>query len=835
MEILKSIWRDLRLAGRSLAKARAFTFVCVISLGIGMTPVIAVPYGTRIFTMVPPGLNTDGLVELITTPQGPRQASSRWSHPDFATLQDASTGIALTGWAAGPVEISLAPSQGGQIRSEALFVSPNYFTVMGVAMAQGAGLRETTDPIVVVSQGFWRRRLEADPAAIGKTLVLNRVPHTIVGIGPYGFSGHLTLQDYGVFVPLDWHPSIVAAKGTDQAVRFDRTTDWVHIHGRLSAHVSIEQARGAVAGVTAELAKAHQVTNEFKAGTVAPYLPIGSVDGEDVNVVKALLQTLATLPLLVVCLNIAGMVQVRSAMRQRELSIRQAIGASRGRLIQQLLAESVLLAAAGALLASTVLFSLPPLVSWWLGEPLPPQLANALRVDIRMIAISVGLCFGSSLVFGWLPAARFSRPVIITVLKDDAGVSSARVGRMHRIATALQVAIATPLLVLSGITLDRVRATATDHLGFESETLYAAPLNLDAFENDIAWGRVRAAREALAQTGGVASVTLADGTPLDFRYRITQVATVPAEDSHSAPKMVSAHVTRVGDEFLHTLGITLQRGRDFGADDGAGAEGVAMLSQALADRLFPGEEAVGRKMAFAVHDKTERVLTIVGVTSDFPTSQMSTDRAQVLVPLAQHSNVKRDSVDVNDDRGGQPRLMLIARSAPGESAVKMTTAVENAVRQLDPEFQTAGVVTGVWLRKNSVNDFLTQSMVAAVVGGVLLLLAALGIYGVVGLMVATRIREIAVRVALGASRRRVIRMVLGDVVKLVLPGVGLGVLLAAAFVKLNGPDFGIALSALEPLGYVFGAAVAVLIALAASLAPARRAASVPPMVAMKSE
>lgn len=826
------IWRDLKLAVRSLAKARAFTFVCVISLGIGMTPVIAVPYGARMFTMAPPGLNTGGLVEVVTTPNGPRQASSQWSYPDFTALRDANTGVTLTGWARAPVKLTLDPSLGGKIETQALFVSLNYFSTLGVAMAQGAGFYDTADPIVVITQGFWQRRLDADPAAVGRQIIINKVPHTIVGIAQYGFSGHFSMMDTGLYVPLDRHPRVLA----DTAVRFDRSADWVHIHGRLSPGVSIEQARGAVVAVMSQLAKEQHATNEFKSGTAEPYDPLGSVDGEDFIVVRTILQTLTTLPLLVVCLNIAGMVQVRSATRERELSIRQAIGASRGRLMQQLLAESVVLAAAAALLASAVLFSIPPLAAWWAGEPLPPQMASALRVDLQMIAICVGLCLGASLVFGWLPAARFSRPVIITVLKDDAGGGGVRAGRVHRLATAMQVAIATPLLVLSSMTLDRVRATATDHLGFDSETLYAAPLNLDAFENENAWLQVRTAREALAQSGGVASVTLADGTPLDFRYRITRVATVPAGPAgHDAPKIIAAHVTRVGDGFLDTLGITLLRGRDFGVEDGAGAEGVVLISQPLADRLFPGDEAVGKKMAFASGEKTERVLTIVGVTSDFPTSQMSTNRAQVLVPLAQHSSVKQDSVGVNDDMGGGPRLMLIARSAPGEPAMKLTAALENAVHELDPEFQPASIVTGVWLRKKSVNDFLTQSMVAGVVGGILLLLAALGIYGVVGLMVATRIREIAVRVALGASRRRVMQMVLFDVVKLVLPGVGIGVLLAIAFVKLNGEDFGISLSKLEPLAYVVGAAVAVLIAIAASLAPARRAASVQPMIAMRSE
>jgi ABC-type antimicrobial peptide transport system permease subunit len=178
--------------------------------------------------------------------------------------------------------------------------------------------------------------------------------------------------------------------------------------------------------------------------------------------------------------------------------------------------------------------------------------------------------------------------------------------------------------------------------------------------------------------------------------------------------------------------------------------------------------------------------------------------------------------------------MLIARSAPGEPPKKLTTALENVARELDPEFQPTAIVTGVGLRKFSMNDFLTQSAVAAVVGGVILLLAALGIYGVIGLTVATRTREIAVRVALGASRRRVLGMILFDVVKLVMPGVAVGLVITAALVRLNGDNMGIPLSNVEPLAYVGGATIAVLVAVLASLAPARRAASVQPMVAMRS-
>jgi ABC-type antimicrobial peptide transport system permease subunit len=259
---------------------------------------------------------------------------------------------------------------------------------------------------------------------------------------------------------------------------------------------------------------------------------------------------------------------------------------------------------------------------------------------------------------------------------------------------------------------------------------------------------------------------------------------------------------------------------------------VTVISKRLADRLFPNAdaaEAVGKRLTFGAGEKTQQTFIIVGVTGDFPTSQMSTEREQLLVPLAQHPSAT---------------VFLIARSAPGEPPMKLNAALQNAVRDLGPDFNQnvktpdgvpyASIVTGVWLRQNSMRDFLVQSAVSGGVGGVILILAALGIYGVVGLMVAARTREIAVRVALGASRRRVLGMILFDVVKLTMPGVAVGLVITAVLVRVNGENMGIPLSNLEPLAYVAGAAVAILVAVLASVAPARRAASVQPMVAMRS-
>ena len=834
MDLFMGIWRDLVHAGRSLAKARAFTFVCVVSLGIGMAPVIGVPYWMRLFTTPPPGVSTEGLVEVVTTPLGPHRADDEWSYPDFIDLGDANTGMAVVGWAQGRSDVTLQSSGAVSTPAHTLFVSSSYFRTVGVALARGPGFQETSDPVVILGYDFWQHRLNADPDIVGKTLTLDGTPHVVAGVAPEHFAGHLAFEEADLFLPLERHPRLLA----EPDARFDRATPWVRIHGRLMPGASVAQASAAVTAVTAQLANLYPATNEHKTGVVETYHPLGVLEGEDLPVVFTIWQTMAAMVLLVVCLNISSMVQVRSAIRERELSIRQAIGASRGWLIQHLLAEAAVLAALGGALASLVLFTLPPVMSWLVGEPIPARWQEALGVDVSMVAIVLGTCLATSLVFGWLPAARFSRPVIITVLKDDAGGGGARAGHVHRVTAALQIAIAVPLLVMSGISLDRVRTTATADLGFESDVLYAAPLALDAVADENAGSRIRRVRDSLEQANGVTSVTVADGLPLDFRYRITRVSLQAEPDA--APTVASAHVTRVGDGYLNTMGIPLLRGRGFTVADGAGAEMVTVISKALADRLFPdadGAEAIGRRLSFGAPDEEGRpqyTHTIVGITADFPTSQMSTEREQLLVPLAQHPDVRRDSVRVSDDFGGAPRVMLVARSAAGEPPVKLTAAFENAIRELDPDFDPASIVTGVSLRENSMNDFLTQSAAAGITGGVILMLAALGIYGVVGLMISTRTREIAVRVTLGASRPRVIGMIVFDVVKLVGPGVAVGLLVTAALVRLNGGVLGIPLSNVEPLAYVAGAAIAILVAVLAGLGPARRAASVQPMVAMRS-
>jgi predicted permease len=709
------------------------------------------------------------------------------------------------------------------------YVSADYFKTLGVTLARGRGFEEPQDAAVILSYPYWQNELGSDPEIIGKTLKLDNVPYVVAGIAPEQFVGHSPLDGRNMFVPLERFPDLLA----DSKARFDRSNEWIHIHGQLKQGVSVEQANAAVAGITAQLAKEYPATNALKSGAVEPYDALGVLTRSQFRIIQTVLFTLTGLVLLVVCLNLSGMMQVRSAMRERELSIRQAIGGTRLRLALLLLAEALLLATAGGAIASLVLFNAPFVATRFFELPIPPQVLNALKPDLSIVVICMGICLITSLFFGFLPALRFSRPVIISALKDDAGAGGWRVGRVHRFTAALQIAIAVPLLVLGGVSLDRMRSTAIADLGFDSDLLYAAPLELDAgaeaptaAEIDF---RIRSLRDNLAKAGGIISATIADGLPLRSQDHGT---TVSLQAEPNGPNPVRAQVTRVGDAYLTTLGIPLLTGRDFSRTDSVGAEEVTIISKPLADRLFPNAgagEAIGKRLTFGTG-----TLTIIGVTADFPTSGMDTKREQLLLPLSQ-LNIRPKSIITDEEGNRLPDLMLIARSAAGEQPGKITAALENVVQELNPEFRRDRVVTGTSLRKSSMDNFLKQSAIAGTAAGVILLLSALGIYGVMGLMVAARTREIAVRVALGASRPRVLGMILLDVVKLTAPGIAVGLILTAVFVRLNGENLGIPLSKVENLAYIAGAAVATLVAVLASLAPARRAASVLPMVAMRSE
>jgi predicted permease len=821
--------RDFVHAARTLAKARTFTLVCVVSLGIGMGAIVALATFGRAITAPARGIDTDGLAELLVLPQGPLRlkagvwATEQWSYPDFQTLRDADTGMALTGWVRESSEVGMkVPDEAELRRVMTLYVSANYFSTFGVTLAKGPGFdpamddAPTGEPRVVLSHDFWRVQTSSDPEIVGKSLLFNGVLHTVVGVAPEDFHGHSHFfQAPGslVFMPFERHPRLKA----NPLLRDDRTTDWVHIHGRLEPGVDFARANALVTSIVAGLSQRYPSTNEFKASTVEPYASLGAAGRPESRRVLSVMLGLAGAVLLVVCLNISGMMLVRGTIRERELSIRSALGAARQRLVQYLFFEALVLAVVAAVVSGFVLFGIPAIAAWYLGAPVPEE----IDLDAVNVVIASGLCLLVSLLFGLLPALRFSRPNLISAMKDDAGGGGTQTIRVHRVAAMVQIGIAVPFLVISGVMLDRVR---TADLGFPTDGFAAAKLPPPAGEERAANFSIRRVRDNLQQAAGVRSVAVAEGMPVDFDYREFRVGPTGGDT------FATAHVTHVGENFLETVGAPLRRGRTITADDRSTGAAVAVISQPLADALFPGKEPIGERVTVTLQDGEEREATVIGVSADFASSQLTTTRLQILLPMPEAFT---------------STVYLIARGAAGDEP-QLKAALVTALRDLGveplPGVAFSGIVIGQDLLDKSIGDLISESMAVGFAGGLVLVLAALGIIGVVGFMVATRTREIAVRMALGSTRMRVFSLMLADIVKLVIPGVAAGLVIAAVLVRSMesvlgtplklGPD---PLGIMEPVIYAGASILAVAAALLAGVPAARRATAVQPMIAMRTE
>lgn len=830
---MKNLRSDLRHAVRALAREWAFTLVCVVSLGIGMGAVVALTTFGRAITAPARGVNTDGLVEVLVLPQGPLRekagvwALERWSYPDYQALRDADVGMDVTGWSLDSSEFG-EPTLDQKVppRVSTLYVSPNYFRTFGVPIARGPGFDAALDdsrsaePRVILSHDFWTSRVASDPDIVGKTVTVDGVPHTVVGITPEDFRGHFHFFQSPpslLFIPLERHPRI----RQEPNLRNDRTADWVRIHGRLAPGVSLTQADGLVSSAAAALAGQYPATNRFKAATVAPYASLGSAGRPESMRVFSVLLSLAGAVLLIVCVNISGMMLIRGTTRAHELSIRAALGAGRQALAQHLFVEALLLAGAAGMLGVGVLFGIPALIGWWMGVPVPQE----VDFDATGALVAAGLCLGVSVLFGLLPAIRFSRPSLLPALQENAGRGGTQRIRAHRIAAMVQIAIAVPFLVISGVMIDRVR---TADYGMALDGLAGARVPASARQQDGA--SIRSAVDGLRQADGVRSVAIADGMPIDFDYREFRVA---RPDQAAA---ATAHVTHVGEHFLETIGARLLRGRTITADDRLTDAAVAVISDPLAKQLFPDADAIGRRLTVSLEEGREQEFTVIGVSGDFASSQLTTTRLQLLLPLPDVATAAENVA---------PTVYLIVRGEPGDEP-RLKSALESALRGLGvealPGVAFPGIVTGPELDEKSKSDLVAEGTAVGVAGGLVLVLAALGILGVVGFMVATRTREFAVRMALGSTRLRVVGLMLSGTIRLVIPGVAGGLLMAAVLIRTMQDVMGTPLTlgteplgVMEPVIYAGASLLAVTVALLAGLLPARRATSIDPMAAIRSE
>jgi predicted permease len=826
---MTALFRDSITAARTLLKARAFTAVCVTSLGLGMAVVIGMLLLMRMLLGAPPGVNEDGLVELVIRPSGALRAQAggdvidTWSYADYLDLRTAVRGVAITGWSRGD-GLFRPPDRIAALPLAAVYVSSNYFQTLAVTLPLGRGFTRADDggdaePEAVISHRVWEIQFGSDPNIIGRTVTINQTGHTIVGVAPKSFRGHVTgLNEahYQLWLPLTRHPRLTATA----TARLDRESGWVHVAGRLAPATTVAQADATVQAAVAAMPAASAVLKRERTGGVERYFPPGARLRSAARLVRATLFGLSGLVLLVVGLNISGMMLARGAIRERELAVRTALGASRRRLVQYHLVEAFVLALCGGAFASALLFA-GPIVLASAFDMFGPAL-DIFRPDLWIALQCVALCFVTSLVLGLLPAIRFSRPSIVDALKNDSSGAGRRVGRLQRFTVAAQAAIAVPLLVISGLQLDQARVTALTDVGFSPAGLYAARLNLGAATKTEDERRVflRTVQESLAQAPGVQSVSVGDGMPLDFIYRNARVA------RSGESTFTTAHTTRIAPGYLDTLETKLLAGRAIDANDGEAAERVVMLSAPLARDLFPGQDPIGQRIDLARGVDERRRYTVIGITADLVSTQMGNPRPQLFLSLAQEPATS---------------VMVIVRGHPADPSIRgaFNDAIASGLRMAtsapaDPDVVFRELITGEGQIDNSRRDLLTSAAVGGGAAAVAMVLAALGVYGVIAFMVATRTREIGVRVALGASRARILRDVLGDTLRLVVPGIAIGVLLAVLWVRLADPSW-YPLGGVEPLVYSMAAATAFAVALLAGIPSARRAARVHPVEAMRAE
>jgi predicted permease len=446
---------------------------------------------------------------------------------------------------------------------------------------------------------------------------------------------------------------------------------------------------------------------------------------------------------------------------------------------------------------------------------IPGAPAMAFRVQGPVVAVALALTLTAVLGVGLLPAVRFSRPGLVASLKEDGSGGGRRAGRIHRVAASAQAGVALILLVFCSLFLRSLGVMAHRELGFEPEDLLTTQIDLSQLgyaSGEAAGPFLDGIRERMGSLPGVASVSISDGIPLDLVGNFTQVARSDSPDQDGGA--VQVEFTRADERYFGTVGTPLLQGRGFEAADDVSSEPVIVITESVASRLWPGEDPLGRRIRTSVSRDPEKDFTVVGVVSDVASSRAAERWPNIYLHLRQNPGT---------------RVLVLVRSVGDPAAV--SRAVQEALLEMEPRLPYPAIVTSQSLVERSTQNQKMGAVVAGGLGVLALLLSALGVYGVVAFSVSCKTREIGLRMAMGATRETVLREVFRDAVRLALPGLAVGVLLAAGGAALVRAEL-LGLGPADPLSFLAATAVLLVVIVVASMVPARRAAAIDPMTAV---
>jgi predicted permease len=815
--VFETAWQDVRYGFRLLRRSPLFTLTAVLSLAIGIganTTIFSVASALLLRPL--PGLaEADRLVDIGRTQDG--GGFDTTSYPNFQDIKERATSLSgVYAYRVEPQPISLSDGRDAE-RIYGSPVSGGYFKTLGSTPARGRLLNDGDDkaggpPVAVISYELWQRRFGGAPETVGRTVTFNSNPVVIVGVAPAGFQG-TTVMRSDAWVPLTLASIVAPRLGAD--IFKSRASVWLVMGGRLKPGVSLAQAHAELDAIGKALQAESPRENRGKGLKV---LPSSVVPGETDSVrgFLAVLLGIVALVLLVACVNLAGMLLARASTRRREIAVRLAIGAGRARLVRQLITETVVLFAAGGVvgliltrwLTSLLLAALPTL---------PVPLGFNITVDWRVVTFAAAVSFIAAALSALVPALQASKPDQVPALKVDNAGRGGRL-RLRSAFIVAQVTISLVLVIAGGLFVRALGRAASIDPGFDQANVdvISMDLSLSGKKEADALAFADELRMRVLAMPGVQAAAFASDLPLDGGRQGFGSLRVPGLQPPPGQTSFPADWNAVSPDYFKTLRMRLVSGRDFTAADAAGAPGAIIINETMARSVWQTTDVLGRQFETdAIGTKTS-IMTVVGVAPD---AQVDTLGGRI-----------RPFVYVAEAQRYASRVSLLVKS----SGASMIPAVRGLLREMDPNLP---VTTALPLEQVTALTLIPQRIAGAVAGSlgvVVLLLAAIGIYGVTSYSVDRRTREIGIRMALGANRSTVLRLVIRQGMVLTAIGVAIGLAAGAAGAQvLRSLLFGI--SALDPIAFGGAALLFGAVSLAASYLPARRATRVDPMIALRAE